>query len=102
MRAAAAISCVINCAAAVAVAVVCGEHNHNRSVYEGQAVVINGLVTAMSGPQKEKWGAGTFEHVVEFYGARQTINITPIFRDPDLVTGALDPNVPWVQDKTYK
>lgn len=71
-------------------------HDDNRVVYEGQAVVINGLVTAVSGPRKEKWEDGTFEHTVDFF------NQASADGSPILVTGALDPNVPFVQDKTYK
>jgi hypothetical protein len=85
-------------------------HDDNRVVYEGQAVVINGIITAMSGPRKEKWDDGTFEHVLEFFKARDDGEApdgddpgeAPSFSLPTTVTGALDPNVPWVQDKTYK
>jgi hypothetical protein len=66
----------------------------SRVVYEGRAVVINGIVTAMSGPFKEKLDDGTFEHGLEFSDSKGD--------DPKPVNGALDANVPFVQDKTYK
>jgi hypothetical protein len=67
-----------------------GGHYEDRNVFSGRAAVINGVVTTMAGPRKEKWDSGVFEFVVAYIQA-----------GPDAVTG-LDPNVPWVRDKAYK
>lgn len=80
--------------------------NDNRVVFQGTAIVVNGIVSAMSGPCKEKWEDGTFEYVLEYYRLR-TDNTDDdydhfFFTDVTAVSGALDPNVPWVQDRTYK
>jgi hypothetical protein len=73
-----------------------GYQDDNRVVYEGRAVVINGIVTAMSGPFKEKLDDGTFEHGLDFAALAGQKG------EPNAVSGAVDPTVPFVQDKTYK
>lgn len=67
-----------------------GGHYENRPVFQGEAAVINGVVTTMAGPRKEKWDSGVFEFVV---GYDQTVT--------NAVT-AIDANIPWVRDKAYK
>jgi DNA replication initiation complex subunit (GINS family) len=59
-----------------------GGHYDNRPVFAGDAAVINGVVTTMAGPRKEKWDSGVFEYVV----AADIVGGTAVT--------ALDPNVP--------
>jgi hypothetical protein len=58
-----------------------GGHYDNKPVFAGEAAVINGVVTTMAGPRKEKYDSAVFEFVVAY---DQTSNAA--------VT-ALDPNV---------
>jgi hypothetical protein len=66
-------------------------HYENRAVYGGTALVINGIVTSMAGPRREKWDSGVFEFVASY---------TQENSDP--IATALDSNTPWVRDKAYK
>lgn len=67
-----------------------GDHLEDRDVYQGEAVIIMGIVTAMAGQKKDKWDEGVFEYVLYFDPAA-----TPVIR-------GLDGSIPWVRDKTYK
>lgn len=67
-----------------------GDHMEDRDVYQGEAVIIMGIVTSMAGQKKDKWDEGVFEYVLYFDPAA-----TPV------ITG-LDGSIPWVRDKTYK
>lgn len=68
------------------------EPHHTNTVYQGGAVVINGVVTAMVGPKKEKWENGLFEYIFQF-----------VLDDTNGgVATNIDASIPWVRDKTYK
>lgn len=74
-----------------------GEQHHTSTVYGGTAYVINGVVTAMVGPKKEKWENGLFEYVVQF-----TLDPIAFPGNPPGVVTNMDASIPWVRDKTYK
>lgn len=67
------------------------EPHHTNTVYQGGAVVINGVVTAMVGPKKEKWENGLFEYIFQF-----------VLDTANGVATDINASIPWVRDKTYK
>lgn len=78
----------------------CSRQHGNSQVYVGTALVVKGIINAMSGPRDEVWDDGMFEYVMSF----STLDLRPggdPAGPPTPLVGVVDPQVPWIQDKTY-
>lgn len=72
-----------------------GYHNGaaDQDVYVGAALVINGMITAVAGPRKDKFAEGAFEYT-PYSELDTTAGANPV--------GAIDASKPWVRDNTLQ
>jgi hypothetical protein len=76
-------------------AVAAGYHHGaaNQDVYVGESSTINGMITAVAGPRKDKLVEGAFEYT-PYFGLDTTAGANPV--------GAIDASKPWVRDYTLQ
>lgn len=73
-----------------------GDYGHHTTevIYQGPAIIISGMVSAVVGKHKEKWEGGMFEYVPSF--------IATVVNTAAAGFTGLDATLPWIRDNTIK